>query len=235
MADLVQGSKEWHAWRKKGIGASEAAIVMGKSPWNTPFMLWATKTNRLEPAPFHPRAQAAMERGTRLEPTARAKYVAQTGIDVQPDTLVHPDYDFIRVSLDGWNKERKHIVEFKVPGKAAVAKAAKGRVEEQYYWQIMQQFMVSDAETCDYVVYDEDNDRLIVIPVARNREDEAILLSALQEFWSCVMHDVPPKVDMSDLDNVVQRIKGLQEQLSKATEALSLLNDCMLKGSSSDF
>ena len=34
---LAQGSPEWHAHRAQCRNASETAIVMGESPWQTPY------------------------------------------------------------------------------------------------------------------------------------------------------------------------------------------------------
>ena len=33
--DLEQGSREWHAWRKGVIGASDAPKIMGENPWGS--------------------------------------------------------------------------------------------------------------------------------------------------------------------------------------------------------
>ena len=41
---MEQKSEEWLDWRKKGIGSSDAPIIMGVSPWKTPFELWEEKT-----------------------------------------------------------------------------------------------------------------------------------------------------------------------------------------------
>ena len=38
--DLVQGSPEWHSYRKNKLGASYAGIILGISPYMTPFQLW---------------------------------------------------------------------------------------------------------------------------------------------------------------------------------------------------
>ena len=66
---LVQGSPEWHAHRAQYRNASETAIVMGESPWQTPYQLWELRTGRRQPE-----VNAAMARGTALEPQARAAY-----------------------------------------------------------------------------------------------------------------------------------------------------------------
>lgn len=48
---LEPGSPEWHALRATGIGASEAAAVLGLSPWESPYSLWQRKAGRIGPLP----------------------------------------------------------------------------------------------------------------------------------------------------------------------------------------
>ena len=42
--NVPQGSQEWHEERRKGIGGSDAAAILGLSKWNTPLTLWMEKT-----------------------------------------------------------------------------------------------------------------------------------------------------------------------------------------------
>ncbi len=35
VVELEQGTKAWHAWRRSGIGASEAPTIMGENPFET--------------------------------------------------------------------------------------------------------------------------------------------------------------------------------------------------------
>jgi putative phage-type endonuclease len=60
-------SPEWHKARK-GIGGSDIGALMGKSPWKSPFQLWAEKTGQLsdEIEPSMP-----MKLGTAFEPAIR--------------------------------------------------------------------------------------------------------------------------------------------------------------------
>jgi predicted phage-related endonuclease len=37
--DLVQRTTEWFAWRKEGITASMIPVIMGLSPYQTPYGL----------------------------------------------------------------------------------------------------------------------------------------------------------------------------------------------------
>ena len=40
--------EEWLQERKKGIGGSDAAVVIGKSKWKNNVQLWEEKTGRIE-------------------------------------------------------------------------------------------------------------------------------------------------------------------------------------------
>ena len=40
---IEQQSPEWFEWRKTGITASDMPIIMGVSPYKTPWQLWAEK------------------------------------------------------------------------------------------------------------------------------------------------------------------------------------------------
>ena len=42
----IQGTSEWLENRKNHIGASDAPVVMGVSPWDTPYKLWENKLGR---------------------------------------------------------------------------------------------------------------------------------------------------------------------------------------------
>ncbi len=41
--------EEWLEERRKSIGGSDAAALVGMNPYVTPYMLWADKTGRLPP------------------------------------------------------------------------------------------------------------------------------------------------------------------------------------------
>src|SRR5450759_347046 len=42
--NVSQRSDAWRVWRAQGMSASEAAIIMGRSPYKTPWRLWSEKT-----------------------------------------------------------------------------------------------------------------------------------------------------------------------------------------------
>jgi putative phage-type endonuclease len=79
IVNLVQGSTEWHEHRRNHRNASETPIVLGVSPWCTPYQLWQQKLGLAKPE-----VNGAMLRGTELEPAARAAYERLTGLTMKP-------------------------------------------------------------------------------------------------------------------------------------------------------
>ena len=67
--------EKWLAERRKGIGGSDIAALLGMSPFRTPVDLWLDKTGRADPTPDNP----AMRLGRELEPAVLTRYAEQTG------------------------------------------------------------------------------------------------------------------------------------------------------------
>ncbi len=70
-------TKEQLEERKKGIGASEAAAVLGLNPYRTPLEVWMQKKGLIETI-----ETPAMRLGTRLEPVIAEMYQERTGFEL---------------------------------------------------------------------------------------------------------------------------------------------------------
>ena len=75
---MQQNTEEWLEFRRDKIGASDAPIIMGKSPWKTPHQLWEEKIG-VRTSSYE---TAAMRRGKDLESEARKHFEQQTGLIV---------------------------------------------------------------------------------------------------------------------------------------------------------
>lgn len=117
---------EWLEARKQGIGASEAATVVGLNPWETPYQLWRRKLGMDEPQP----ETFAMKAGHYLEDAVAKFFADESGREVisssAPDFMfVRPDKPFLRVSPDRlyWlpgkpkNDDNKAVLECKTTQK----------------------------------------------------------------------------------------------------------------------
>jgi len=84
--------------RRNWIGGSDAAKIMGLSKWGTPLSVWASK---VMPEEDQETSEAA-EWGNKLESLIISEFTERTGEAVHTtDTVVHPEYPFIRANLDG--------------------------------------------------------------------------------------------------------------------------------------
>lgn len=186
MNAMQQSGPIWQQWRQAGIGASDAPIIMGVSPYKTPQELWLEKTGRRPPFA----GNWATERGTRLEPIARHHYEAVTGQIVQPHCREHPDLPWMRASLDGISFEGDLILEIKCPGRADHAQALDGQIPPKYWPQIQHQLAVTGAGICHYWSFDGEKGALVA--ARPDREYIAALIERERVFWNCVQEDKEP-------------------------------------------
>lgn len=220
IVNLIPGSQEWHNWRRQGIGASDAAVILKKSPWSTPFKLWQEKLGLVPP----PIANEAMKRGVELEPVARKFYEEKTGIEMPAVMVENEKISFLRASLDGLNK--KVALEIKCPGAKSHAQTMQTKsIPEHYMWQLVHQMAAADLERVDYLSFDGKDG--IIIPFERDLKLEKKLLAEETAFWEYVVHQIEPEVTESDFEVISamemielareyqtldQQIKGLSER-----------------------
>ncbi len=94
-----------------------------------------------------------MERGIELEPDARAMFAERFGFDVSlPGFIIHPEFDFLGCTPDGVT-EQGHLIEIKCPLPRNHMAHIMGEMENQYFYQVLFQMMVTGADGCWFVSY----------------------------------------------------------------------------------
>lgn len=156
----ITSEAQWHAERAKGIGGSEAAAIIGRSPWCSNVELWQRKTGRKAAPDLSD--NAAVRYGHDAEPLLRQlfaldyvdKYtVAYCGAF---DLVRHPKHPFIFATLDGRLIEdgtgREGVLEIKTTNilrsmqKEKWWKDGKPAIPDQYYCQVLWQLLASDFD-----------------------------------------------------------------------------------------
>jgi len=175
-----QNTNEWLCWRREGIGASDAPVIMGQSPWQKENELLLLKTGRKTEAP----ANFAMQRGKRMEPLARLAYVSHTGIDVAPMCVQSLTHAWMRASLDGLSHDGGHVVEIKCPGEKDHQLADSGSIPDKYYAQLQHILAVTGLAEISYWSFRFDHTVLLKI----KRDDPFIsgLIEKESAFWARV-------------------------------------------------
>lgn len=220
--EKVQGSQAWLDWRKKGLGASDAPIIMGVSPWKTPYKLWLEKTGKLKSE----KQNWAQGRGHKLEPIARQKYEKLKGLAMPPETFTN---GHLFASLDGWNKKVNGGLEIKCPGYPDHLTAMAGDIPEKYEWQLIHQCIVTKAKWIDYFSYhvekdaDDNTGDIACVRFLADVLKEKEYLHMAGIFWTCVLTKKPPPMTDKDFEPITDaRLLSLTQKYETEKAALAI-------------
>lgn len=217
MIDLVQGSPEWHDFRKGKIGSSAAAAVMGKSRFDTPRSLYR-RMKGLDP---EIEDNFAMARGRREEPHALAWACQKLGADFDPAVLQSVEHPEIIASLDGFCAFLGYGIEIKTPRKDDHADAIFGEIPEAYRIQMQHQMLVSGAQKWVYVSWDGSDGVCVEV-----KRDEAFIKKLLEaEIDFLGMLDRCEEPALSEQDALIVDEASLVEHAKSLADAEAHLKE----------
>ncbi len=151
---LVDHRAEWLKARKKGIGGSDAACVLGISPWKSNVRLWEEKTGITEPEDIS--EKEAVRFGKESEAAIRRLFeldFPQFHVDYNEFGMIanEPDCPFLFATLDGELTDRngrKGVLEIKTTEirRSVDWKKWNGQIPDYYYAQIVHQLLATGYE-----------------------------------------------------------------------------------------
>jgi len=148
--DHISDRDSWLAERKNGIGASDAAVVMGMSVWKNNVTLWEEKTGRREPQNV---SNPFVQYGNDAEPLLRELFALdfpEYKVSFTPFKIMrHPQKSFIFATPDGEledAKGRRGGLEIKT---AEIRKSQdwlkwKDQIPDAYFIQILHQMLATE-------------------------------------------------------------------------------------------
>lgn len=172
---VTHSRDEWRAARHRGIGASEAAAVMGASRWTTREQLIEAKVGPLPAEQSSP----AMARGHAWEQPLMQSWAGQVGQSVvhAGDRLFrHPEMEWHLASPDGWCADSpEHLIEIKTTS------ADWRRLPDHVWWQVQQQMSVTGGELVTVVAWTQG--RVFAWDVEKDRTAIAELIATEERVW----------------------------------------------------
>ncbi len=210
---LNQGSDEWLNWRKTLLTATEAPILMGISPYCTPYKGWLRKTGQAE----EQKINSAMIRGQEDEPIARELFIEEMGIVINPCCIESEQYNFLGASLDGISSCGKYIVEIKSNSEKIHNEVRENRIPDYHMDQMQHQLLCTDEtiDICFYVSYN--NGEIIIKSVLPDYAWRESYIIKAKQYWSDVTFLNPPALTPKDYVN-----KGGHRWDSLSYEAISI-------------
>lgn len=200
-----ESKEEWLAWRKTGIGASDAGAIAGESRYGSALSVFREKLS-LDQVEREQSEAAAW--GLRLEDDIEDAYRERTG-----ETLLGTQI-YVRSKARPWQlasldtaTESGKVVDFKATGLWAASTLVEGDIEtipKSWLFQLQHQMSVTGAQKGELAVFSPEL-RLLLFPVQRNEG----LIRSLNEiesvFWDYVTREEEPPALTSD--EFVERLK----------------------------
>lgn len=179
------------AERRKGIGSSDVAPILGLSPWKSALSVYLDKIGESLADDISP----AMEWGIRKEPVIAAAIIDKYGWELsKPTTMTHRNFGFLLASPDRMT-DKGEVIEIKT----ARTDEGWGEVEtadvpEHYWLQVQHQLEVADADTCWVFVLIGSSD-FRRYRVQRDAGYLPAVIEPLAEFWESVQSRTPMEPD----------------------------------------
>ena len=184
--------------RRTTIGASDAAPILGISPFKTALQLWQEKVEGKQQY-----LNSAMARGNALEPQARQLFFKMTGVYMaESDTQSHALREWQTATPDGITFRRDQILEIKCNKREIHEMARNKQLPDYYMSQVQHQLSVFELDMGYYFSYDGEEG--LVVEVKRDNSFIDSMIEKEEAFWRLVMDKTPPSskelLNMSSLE-----------------------------------
>ena len=219
--------EEWLSYRKRGIGGSDVAAILGISKWKSAVWLWQDKTNQSNE---ETEENEAMQWGNIMEPVIRnhfAEVMGKSVVEVKA-MLQHLEYPFMLADVDGLTVDDEGnpaILEIKT---ASEYKRNEWENDIPAYYQTqVQHYICVTGVAKAYVAVLIGGNSFKVFEVDADSEVQRMLISVEKEFWNKVQNMVRPEIDGSDaatglLDCAYRG--GISEQIVLPEEAIEYVD-----------
>lgn len=190
--------EEWLLERRKGIGGSDVATILGLNKYKSPYQLWLDKTGQLKVDADAPSEAAHF--GNILEEVVAQEFTARTGKKVRRANRMfhHPDYPFLTANIDRDVVGEDAILECKTASMYLADKWEGDEIPEQYICQVQHYMNVLDREYA-YIAVLIGGQRFVWKKIERDQELIDIIQNRLVEFWEVnVKQGIAPPIDGSD-------------------------------------
>ena len=198
--------------RQKFIGGSDAAAVLGISPWRSPLDLYLDKIEPRVESPEHMDNRTAKLRGKRLEPYICDMLTSEHGVQLvaRNQRYIDSEHPFLACEVDaetadGENVEIKTVHPFRARD---WGDELTDSIPVHYTAQAMHGLMVTGRDACRFAVLIGDELRLY--RVERDVETIAAMRQREVEFWQqhVLARVAPTATSSSDVLRLFERDLG---------------------------
>ena len=193
--------EEWLEYRRKGLGGSDAAAIVGLDRWRSAFDVYADKLGLKPEQPDN----EAMRQGRDLEDYVASRFCEATEKKVRRRNAIlqHPEHTFMTANIDRWVVGENAGLECKTTSVLNRTKFSQGEYPPNYYVQCMHYMAVTGAERW-YLAVLVLNKAFHVFTIERDEAEINALIEAEKDFWeNHVLKQIPPAPDGSEATSEV--------------------------------
>lgn len=187
------------------IGASDIGVIMGVSPFKTPFELWCEKTQKIKPENLDEKDSVRM--GKVLEEFVAQEYAYRNNVAVRraPKVYVHPDYPFFKAHADRLVTGTEKGLECKTTSEYNKDKWDGADIPESYILQCQWLMGLSGRKEWDIAVLIGGN-KYKDKPLKFDSELFDLMVKKALIFWNeNVLKDIPPELTADD-DTTIKKL-----------------------------
>jgi putative phage-type endonuclease len=196
--------------RRRYLGASEIAAVMGLDKWRTPLDVFQEKTGISQPFAGNKHT----ERGNRLEAIAAEMFTEITGRKLMRKTsgLEHPDYPFIRGHIDRIIVGEQAIAEIKCPSIAAYRKYQREGLPESMVIQMQIYLGLTGYKSGTWLIFCADAWDLATFEIEFDQAIYDAAVKAAVEFWKNTANGIAPTPSTEEKGELKLQIERIAAQ-----------------------
>ena len=223
ISTLEMDRHEWLNARKRGIGGSDASVVLGFNRWKSPFQLYLEKTGEYSEEIDN----EAIYWGNTLEDIVAKEFQKRTGKKVRRrhQMFVHPEHEFMIANIDRDVVGEKALLECKTTNAFNSGAWDGDEIPAEYICQV-QHYMAVLGYKKAYIAVLIGGNKFVWKEVERDDEFIDIMIQREKEFWeNHVLAGQPPAIDGSTsatelLDKLYPTDNGETVMLDSETEQL---------------
>jgi putative phage-type endonuclease len=210
---VVEQKESWAMSRRNGLGGTDAAAVLGLSPWRRPIEVWEDKV--------HPERRVDLDKdclrwGVLLEPVIREEYARRFNVQVidpcdlgvlfpkssrwEDSTIITGRYPWMLGMPDGYLANEHTGLEIKTAGRRSEewGDADTDEIPAQYLMQCVWYMATTETPAWNLAVLFAGSD-LRQYRIKRDMDLERDTISACREFWEeYIAKRVEPPIDQSE-------------------------------------
>lgn len=229
MEVFIINREQWLKERKKGIGGSDVAAILGLSKWKSTYDIWVDKTTDVLQGEY---SNESIYWGNVLEEIVAQEFSKQTGFKVRRNNkiLQHPEYYWMRASIDRKIVGENALLECKTTSEYNKNEWKDDEIPLNYILQCMHYLAVTGFEKC-YIACLVGGRHFIYKEILRNEEVIKVLVEKERIFWQeHVEKNIPPEVDGSEsckklLDSQYEPVDNLEIDLDNQNKIDLLVKD----------